>query len=254
MNTAKFRFHDELNDFLKSHRKNSFDFNFEGNPSVKDIIESFGIPHVEVEVIFANNISVLFDYNLKNGDDISVYPSLKKNNSPDIIRLKEISNGVPIFIVDIQLGKLARYLRMLGFDALYDNKYDSKDIINISIGHDRTILTRNVFLLKNSSVTKGYWIRSQDPHQQVLQVMRFSELTPHIKLFYRCMECNGILKNVDKELIKDRLLPNTLKYFDEFHMCSDCRNIYCKGSHFKKMYSLVEKKKHDPESSLTSKV
>jgi len=249
MNTAKFRFHDELNDFLKSHRKNSFDFNFEGNPSVKDIIESFGIPHVEVDVIIANSVSVLFNYNLKDGDDISVHPSIKNINSHDIIHLKEILNGVPIFIVDIQLGKLARYLRMLGFDALYDNKYDSKDVVKISREQNRTILTRNIFLLKNSAVTKGYWIRSQDPHQQVLQVMRFSELAQHIKLFYRCMECNGILKNIDKELIKDRLLPNTLKYFDEFHICSDCNNIYWKGSHFKKMDSLVGKIKHSPKSS-----
>src|SRR5690606_15757176 len=139
-------------------------------------------------------------------------------------------------------------LRMLGFDTLYNNEYKVKEIIRISDDEKRTILTRNIFLLKNSLVVRGYWIRSQDPHTQLIQVVHYSDLLAHIKPFYRCSECNGLLELVPKENIVEKLLPNTKKYFDEFHKCNTCNKIYWKGSHFKKILNLTESIRKDVEA------
>lgn len=249
MNIVKFRFYEELNDFLPERRKrNLFDFGFEGSPAVKDIIESFGVPHTEVDLIIVNGLSVAFDYNLKNGDIISIYPVFENLDISNITHLREKPLRNPKFICDVQLGRLSKYLRMLGFDTLYNNKYSVKEVIKISNEEKRTILTRNVFLLKNSLVVRGYWIRSQDPHRQIIQVIHFSDLLSLVKLFYRCSECNGLLNPVSKEMILDRLLPNTKKYFDEFHICGICNKIYWKGSHFYKILDLSENIKKDVES------
>lgn len=249
MNIAKFRFYEELNDFLPERRKRvAFDFNFEGNPAVKDIIESLGVPHTEVDLIIVNGKSVAFGYYLKNGDVVSVYPVFENLDISNLTHLREKPLREPKFICDVQLGKLAKHLRMLGFDALYFNRISEKDVIRISNEEKRTILTRNIFLLKNSLVMRGYWIRSQDPHVQIIQVIHFSDLLNRIKPFYRCSECNGLLEPVAKEEIMDKLLPNTKKYFDEFHKCSSCDKIYWKGSHFKKILDLSENVRKDVEA------
>jgi uncharacterized protein len=254
MNSAKFRFYEELNDFLpEKKRKVIFEFEFEGNPSVKDIVESFGVPHTEIDLIIANGLSVGFDYTLRNEDFISVYPVFENIDISNITHLREKPLRNPKFIADVQLGRLARYLRMLGFDTLYDNKYNAKEIIRISEKEKRTILTRSIFLLKNSRVTRGYWIRSHDPHVQVVQVIQFSDLAPLIKPFYRCSECNGLLELVSKESIEDKLLPNTKKYFNEFRKCNSCGKIYWKGSHHKKILDLSDNIKEDVASLFKEK-
>jgi uncharacterized protein len=254
MNLAKFRFYEELNDFLPERRKRIlFDFSFEGNPAVKDIIESFGVPHSEVDLIIANGISVAFDYNMSDGDLVFVYPVFENLDITSLAHLREKPLRNLKFIADVQLGRLARYLRIFGFDTLYDNKYNTKEIIKISNDEKRTILTRNIFLLKNNLVSRGYWIRSKDSYNQLLQVIHFSDLLSQVKLFYRCSECNGILENVSKEEILDRLLPNTIKYFNEFHKCNKCDRIFWRGSHYKRIMDLSENIKKDVESYFQDK-
>lgn len=249
MNTARFRFYEELNDFLPERRKRvRFDYSFENNPAVKDVIESFGVPHTEIDLILVKGISVSFDYNLKDEDYVSVYPVFENMDISDLTHLREKPLRNPKFICDVQLGRLAKYLRMLGFDTLYNNEYKVKEIIRISDDEKRTILTRNIFLLKNSLVVRGYWIRSQDPHTQLIQVVHYSDLLAHVKPFYRCSECNGLLELVPKENIVEKLLPNTKKYFDEFHKCNTCNKIYWKGSHFKKILNLTESIRKDVEA------
>ena len=199
LNTARFRFYEKLNDFLPDKNKSkSFDFSFEGNPGIKDIIESFGVPHTEFDLIIVNENSVSFDYKLRNMDFVSIYPVFKNLDISSLSHLMEKPPGNPKFICDVHLGRLSRYLRMLGFDTLYNNKYNSNDIIKLSNEEMRIILTRNVFLLKNNSVVRGYWIRSQEPKYQLIQVINYSDLLSEIKLFYRCSECNGLLKRFQR--------------------------------------------------------
>lgn len=240
MNSVTFRFYEELNDFLSSEKKKiPFEYFFEGTPSVKDIIESFGVPHTEVDLILVNGISVNFEYKLNNGDYVSVYPVFENFDIRDVTHLRPEPLREPRFICDVQLGKLARYMRFFGFDTLYDNNFSENKIIEISNNLKRTILTKNIHLLKNKTVTHGYWIRSQNTEQQIVQIIIYSDLLSHIKPFSLCPLCNGKLEPVDKENISDKVLAETKLYFNEFSICQKCRKIYWKGSHYNKIMILI---------------
>lgn len=238
---AKFRFYEELNDFLPSNKKKKFfEYNFECNPSVKDVIESMGVPHTEVDLILVNGDSVTFSYHLKDNDVVSVYPVFESLDISNVTHLREKPLREPKFVLDVHLGKLAKYLRMLGFDTLYQNSFEDSEIIKISLEQKRTILTRDVALLKNSKVMHGYWIRSQEPKEQLKEVIHRSDLLDAIRPFYRCKDCNGIIKKVPKESVLEKIQPGTRKHFNEFFQCNSCGKVYWKGSHFNKMNDFIE--------------
>ena len=240
--TVKLRFYEELNDFLDSgKKKKAFFYQFSGKPTIKHVIEALGIPHTEVELILANGVSVEFDYYLNDGDQISVYPVFETFDVSPIIRLREKPLRNIKFILDVHLGKLAKILRMLGFDTFYKNNYEDKTIINISKQENRIILTRDRGILKNKSVTHGCYIRLEEPTEQTLEVLQRFELFSQIKPFHRCMICNGVIESVSKESVLSKIPPKTAKYYNEFYKCSDCSRIYWKGSHYFKMKEKIER-------------
>ncbi len=239
-NTAKFRFYEELNDFLPRWRKKSwFDYRFYGSPAIKDAIESIGIPHVEVDLILANGESVTFDYQLQNSDEVSVYPVFESFDISTVTKLRAKPLRNPRFILDVHLGKLCKYLRMLGFDTLYENNYDDPEIIEIAERENRIILTRDLGILKTKIVTRGYWIRSQNVNKQLQEVVKRFDLKKSAQPFYRCIACNGIVKQVDKNNIQTRLEPNTTKFYHEFFQCTNCCKVFWKGSHYENMKNFV---------------
>ncbi|UCG51807.1 MAG: Mut7-C ubiquitin/RNAse domain-containing protein [Candidatus Latescibacterota bacterium] len=240
-NTAQFRFYEELNDFLPpGKKKTAVPYHFSGSPSIKDAIEAIGVPHPEVELILVNGVSVGFDYRLQNGDHVSVYPVFESLDVSPLIRLR----GAPLrrvaFVLDVHLGKLAKLLRMLGFDTEYRNDYGDAEIIELAVNDKRIVLTRDRGILKTKSVTHGYWIRSSDPEEQVREVIARFDLRALVKPFHRCMACNGILEEVEKSAIRDRLPPRPARYFDEFYQCLDCEKVYWKGSHYDNMNMCVQ--------------
>jgi uncharacterized protein len=241
MNLAWFRFYEELNEFLPSaKRKKLFSYTFNGTPSVKDAIEALGIPHVEVDLILVNSVSVEFTYQLRNGDIVSVYPVFESLDITSVVHLRAKPLRSTRFILDVHLGKLAKYLRFCGFDSLYDRDLDDTEIIRLSISDKRIILTRDVGLLKNGRVTHGYWIRSQHPGEQIKEIFQKFDLKNQLSLFSRCMECNGALVEVSKENILDHILPLTREHYHKFRICSDCNRIYWEGSHYEKMTKYIE--------------
>ncbi|MCK4661388.1 MAG: Mut7-C ubiquitin/RNAse domain-containing protein [Bacteroidales bacterium] len=248
MNKVEFRFYEELNDFVpKSKKRTWFIYNFKGKPTVKDAIEAIGIPHVEVDLILVNNISVPFSYKLKNNDRISVYPVFESIDITSVTQLRAKPLRKIKFILDVHFGKLSKYLRLLGFDCFYINDIDDNEIINIAIKEKRIILTRDKGLLKNMNVTHGYWVRSQDSIEQLKEIVKRFHLDSLIKPFYRCIVCNGIIEKASKEKIISELQPNTIKYYDDFYKCSLCGKIYWKGSHYEKMKQFVDKIINLPE-------
>lgn len=228
-NRASFRFYEELNDFLPLDKKKTvFDYSFRGSPAVKDAIEAIGVPHVEVNLIQVNDQTIDFRYHLKNNDVVSVYPVQQKKAWKDIK-----------FILDVHLGKLAKYLRMCGFDTAYQNDYNDKKIIEISLKENRIILTRDIGLLKVKSVFNGYFIRNQDSRAQVTEVLKHFNLYQGITPFIRCIKCNGKLEKIEKQKIIQQLEPLTQKYFDTFFRCTHCQSIFWEGSHFDRMSSFI---------------
>jgi hypothetical protein len=233
---TEFRFYEELNDFLPAEReKRSFLHKYEGACSVKDAIEALGVPHVEVDLIIIGGESVDFSYRLSGGERVAVYPVFESLDISPLVHLRPKPLRRSLFILDVNLGALARRLRMLGFDCLYRNDYDDPEIADISVAEKRIILTRDSGLLKIGKVTHGYWVRSQIPEEQIEEVLRRFDLYSQISPFNRCISCNGSLEAVNKTEILDRLEPLTKKYYDEFYRCGDCGKIFWKGSHYESM-------------------
>jgi uncharacterized protein with PIN domain len=234
-------FHAELNDFLpRAKRSTWFDFDIKKARSVKDLIESIGIPHTEIDIIIVNRVSVDFNWLIEGGESIEVYPFShddKLNITPITHNQPEITNIR--FVLDVHLGRLAGYLRMLGFDTLYRNDYDDTTLAHISDNEQRILLTRDRALLMRKQVSRGYYMRSQKPRHQVTELLNRYQLSAYRSPSARCMNCNGIIHDVQKQDIESQLLPLTRQHYDHFYQCEHCKKIYWEGSHYDRMQGLI---------------
>lgn len=230
------RYYQELNFFIKpSNRGKDIIIPIYPQQSIKDLIESMGVPHTEVDLILINGISVDFSYIVKNEDRVSVYPVFESFNIEQVTKLRPEPLRCLNFILDVHLGKLTKDLRMLGFDSLYRNDYRDSEIAEISHNEGRIVLTRDRGLLKRSIITRGYYLKSDNPKVQIKEVVNRFDLIPLCKPLTRCIRCNGILKHITKEEVLGELEPKTKKYFHEFYRCKSCMKIYWRGSHYEHM-------------------
>ena len=233
--TAYFRFYEELNDFLaEKQQKKMFAYYFKGTTTVKDSIEAIGVPHTEIDLILVNGISVGFDCILRHEDRVSVYPVFETFDISPLLRLRPEPLRKPSFILDVHLGKLARIMRMLGFDTAYRNDYEDSEIIDISVKERKIILTRDMGILKNRSVTHGYYLRSTDPNEQISEVLKHFDLFAGINEFNRCI----------RKSVAGSLPGSIANLHNKFWKCSECGKIYWRGSHYIKMKREVEKFKN----------
>jgi len=176
-NLANFRFYEELNDFVvREHYKQTIAYRFGGQPAIKDPIEVLGVPHSEVDLILVNNESVGFDYRLKDGDRVAVYPVFERFNIASVQRLRARPLRVTAFIVDANLGNLARRLRLLGFDAVLSNRLRDGEIVDIATREKRILLTRDKRLLFHKAIIRGLWVRATDADTQLEEVLQRLDL------------------------------------------------------------------------------
>ena len=230
------RFYAELNDHLPpDSRYHPVERCFAVPGSVKDLIESCGVPHTEVELIVVDGQSVDFSYVVQNGDRIAVYPVFEALDITPALRVRPAPLRDPQFVLDVHLGKLAAYMRMLGFDSLYRNCLEDAELARISAAEHRILLTRDRGLLKRSAVTHGYWLRETDSRAQLAEIVHRFDLSRLIRPFTRCMACNAELRRVAKEEVRSELPPRVAQEFDEFRRCPDCRRVYWRGSHYQRM-------------------
>jgi hypothetical protein len=116
--SCTFRFYAELNDFLPANkRQRNIAYRFRGTPSVKDTIEAIGVPHTEVDLIFVDGDSVGFEHLLTGGERVAVYPMFERFEIAQVTRLRPVLLREPRFVLDVHLGKLAHYLRLIGFNG-----------------------------------------------------------------------------------------------------------------------------------------
>lgn len=242
MKCCVIRFYAELNDFLpRKNKQVAFNHCFLGQPAVRDLIESLGVPHTEVDLVLINGESVEFSRQVHDGDYISVYPVFESIDISPILRVRPAPLRKTRFLLDAHLGKLTSYLRMLGFDVLYNSGFSDKKLAEISVKDRRILLTRDRGLLKRSLVTHGYFVRNNAPAEQLIEVLQRFDLFRLVKPFSRCMCCNEVLKMVAKEEVGDRLPPKVRQYFNEFNLCRNCGRIYWKGSHYEQMKQFISK-------------
>jgi uncharacterized protein with PIN domain len=245
MSTAYFDLQPELHCFLPRDKRDvTIALSFKGRQSLKHLIESLGVPHTEVGQVTVNGQARGLDSVPHNGDKIEVRPAAP------------FCPLEPRFLLDSHLGRLAAYLRMLGFDCLYNNDYGCvvsnhygcvvgnnyhDDGIAVILAEDpRILLTRDRRLLMRKVVQYGYCLRSLEPPQQLVEVVRRFDLADKIAPLHRCLRCNHPLQPVSKETVLDRLEPLTKIHFDEFSLCPACDQVYWKGSHVERMERLIE--------------
>ena len=232
MISAIFCFHDRLIDFLPREKKEgSISLTFQRGQSVKHLIEALGIPHTEVKQIIASGHQVDFDYLVRDSDRVEIYPASAGDSMPPA--------GLR-FLLDNHLGRLAAYLRMLGYDTLYRNDYQDEELAETASREGRILLTRDRRLLMRKIIHYGYWVRSQVPRKQLQEVLDRYGISPGPTPFQRCLRCNSLLRPVSKSEIFDRLEPLTRQYFDEFRLCPACNQIYWKGSHYERMGRIIQ--------------
>jgi uncharacterized protein len=237
---VRLKFHDDLTFFLKSKTSNEvIERNLDEKTSVKDVIESCGVPHPEVDLILVNSKPVDFSHPIIKDADIDLYPVQSQYLLFKEKRLQVRS--IKRFVADGHLGTLARNLRLFGLDVAYVRQAQDRQLLNVMEREDRALLTRDRRLLMHAIVRHGYCPRSQNAEDQTIEVIRRFHLFDSITPFTRCLRCNGPLQKVVKADIIQRLEPLTKIYYEEFRRCTGCGQIYWAGSHFSKLQRRLEK-------------
>ena len=236
---ATFRFHGRLAAFLSGIGPGaSVPFPLNGRIAVKHPIEALGVPHTEVETILAGSKPVAFSYIVRAGDELDVYPA-GSAVAESSVRLRPPLPYPPRFVADNHLGRLVNYMRLLGFDTLHPKHLDEAELAELSSFEQRVLLTRDRRLLMRKIVDYGFCLQTREPRQQLLDVLDRFDLYQAIAPWHRCLRCNGQLRPVAKEDVLERLEPKTKKYYHDFHLCQECRQIYWKGSHYRPLLDFI---------------
>jgi uncharacterized protein len=155
--------------------------------------------------------------------------------------LAQKGDGRPIFIADVMLGRLAKWLRIAGFDVLYSNKYSDDELIAVSNRESRVLLSRDTRLLIRKSVREFIFLESQDIQvqlRQVFQTMRIHDLS---SLLTRCLSCNEPLVETARESVRSRVPPFVFETQSHFKSCPKCGRIFWAGTHRSAVVKTLEK-------------
>ena len=195
---------------------------------------------------YTNGESVDFSYIVRDGDRLSVYPVFESLDIDDVNRLRPSPLRDTRFVLDVHLRKLARRMRLMGFDVNYEADRDDQELAYIAERENRILLSRDRQLLMRRNVSRGIIIRNDDPHRQIVEVLERLDLWDRVEPFSRCIECNGSIEDLpynsdDFIRIRDRIPEGVLEWCSEYLQCSGCKKIYWKGSHFNKLVGIVNR-------------
>ncbi len=238
---AEFRFYEELNDFLAPElRKTAFQVPIDRGRSVKDAIESAGVPHTEVDLVLVDGASVAFGHVLHGGERVAVYPVFERLDIAPVVHLRPSPLRETRFVLDTHLGKLARHLRLAGFDSLWENDYGDEEIVALSVAQKRVILTRDKGILKRRAVLRGHFVRETESEKQLCEVVRAFQLERSLKPFSRCRVCNAALREVPKKSVRGRVPETVWRELDDFTECPQCGRIFWRGTHYERLRRVLE--------------
>jgi len=151
----------------------------------------------------------------------------------------------PKFIVDHNVGKLAKWLRLMGYDALFFDGSNDSQLIATALAEGRVILTRDTQIMKRGIVTSGrlkaILIEGDKPELQICQVIESLNLDCQFRPFTICLECNQALLERSKQQVKDRVPPYVFQTQNQYMECPNCHRIYWRGTHWQAMTKKLEK-------------
>jgi uncharacterized protein len=240
--TADIRLYAELDELVTAHqRRRVHTVDVGGGRSVKDAIESLGVPHTEVELVLVDGEPVQFDHRLVGGSRAAVYPHFTRLGPDDADRAGPGPPHEVRFVADGHVAALARYLRLLGFDTLCEQEWHDPELAVVATRDHRVLLTRDRGLLKRKAIEYGVLVWSDDPETQLIDIVRRLGLAEQIRPFTRCMACNGRLEDVDKRDVAALLEPGTREHVDHFRRCRSCGRVYWRGTHHARLTELVDR-------------
>jgi uncharacterized protein len=207
-----------------------------GCRSVKDLIESVGVPHTEVAHLTVDGRAAGFGYRLGGGEEVDAFPAVGEHRRTGSVLPTDPPRR---FVCDVHLGTLARRLRLLGFDTTYANDADDRTLVRIAVEDHRVLLSRDRGLLSRRVVRHGYLPRSDDPADQLSEVVARFRLAPIAAPLTRCVRCNALLVSVTLEEVGDVVPPRSRRAFDRFARCPACVRVYWPGSHIDALTSTL---------------
>jgi uncharacterized protein with PIN domain len=240
------RFYEELNFFLSQDKKQrEYSISYLHQRSIKDLIEAQGVPHVEVDLILVNGNSVGFDYLVQNGDRVSVYPVFERLDIGELTKLQNRPLRDPRFVLDVHLHKLAKKMRLFGFDVDYAKERDDHVLAQISQEQRRILLTRDRHLLMRGNVSHGLYVRNIEPQKQIIEILGRLDLFGDINPFTRCLICNNLIRPLPREDMPDdlwRQIPlGVSQWCREYYFCPRCRKVYWQGSHYERLQAFIKR-------------
>jgi len=242
MPEATVRFYAELNDRLPPGRRFAgLAARFEGVLRTGDLIQSFGVPAGDIDLVLLNGSPVSLDACVSDGDRLSVYPVFESLDITQDQRIRETPLRVVRFVLDVHLGKLASHLRMAGFDAMYRSDYSDRALMEIAREERRLLLSRDRRLIDESSLDRAYRVRSENPEEQLAEVLERFQLQRMLRPFTRCLLCNCLLAVADPDRIQDRVPPGVRETQTVFRRCPSCGRVYWPGTHVGRMTALMER-------------
>lgn len=237
--TITCRFHGDLALFLrKGERGHPIRRILREKTSVKDALEACGVPHTETDLIICNGVAVRFTHQLADESDVEVHGVGHSLELFPNERLQTIKASR--FVADGHLGRLVRDLRLLGIDVSYRSTIADAELVAIAVEENRAVLTRDRRLLMHRALNVGYWLRSQSPEVQTVEVLRRFQLEHALRPFSRCVRCNAELAAASKGEVFEQLEPLTKIYYEDFRRCTRCGAVYWPGSHFPKLQARIE--------------
>lgn len=143
------------------------------------------------------------------------------------------------FVVDSNAGKLAKWLRMMGYDAEFYSDIEDSRLVEIALREGKVLLTRDTQIVLRRLVTNGklraILTKNDDPKEQLRQVIRELNLDCRVRQFTRCLECNRVLVGRDKEEVRDLVPPHVFRTQDSYMQCPSCLRLYWQGTHWERM-------------------
>lgn len=200
--------------------------------SAKDAIESLGVPHTEVGGLSIDGREAALEDLLFGGERVEVIACA--DDAPP-------ATAAPRFVADAHLGKLARHLRLAGFDCLWSRDWDDAALVDAALAEDRIVLTRDKGVLRRRAVRRGRFVRAVESEAQLAEVVRAFGLRTQLQPFSRCRECNVVLEDVDKSDVEARLPEKVRALYTRFKRCSGCGRVYWEGTHFERLRAVLER-------------
>jgi uncharacterized protein with PIN domain len=231
MSAATFRFYGELESFLpREQRGVAFLHSYARAATLKQAIESLGVPHTEIGRLLVNDQPATLARTVRDNDCVEAFP-----HEPGSAPFEE-----PLaFVADAHLGGLARMLRMLGFDSLYDNNLQDAQIVALVAAERRVVLTRDLELLKRKEVLRGCYVHALKPEQQLREVAARYALVERIRAFSLCLHCNLPLEEATADLVVHRVPERIRLHYTRFMHCAGCDRVYWQGSHWSRMREVL---------------